>query len=95
MASAIAIPYTKYVAQISRAIVWREFVAKCCITTDSVRRIYGTNYDRRLLAVVLVVVVFSDNIVLEFKQYELSDLTRNFVGAAKIALSTLFLSQIL
>ena len=35
-----------------------------------------------------------DNIVKEFKQYGLSDLTRNFVGAAKIALSTLLVAGI-
>ncbi len=35
-----------------------------------------------------------DNIVKEFKQYGLSDLTRNLVGAAKIALSTLLVAGI-
>jgi hypothetical protein len=35
-----------------------------------------------------------DNIVKEFKQYGLSDLTRNLVGAAKIALSTLLVTGI-
>ena len=32
-----------------------------------------------------------DNIIKEFKQFGLSDLTRNFVGTAKIALSTLLI----
>ena len=35
-----------------------------------------------------------DNIVKEFKQYGLSDLTRNLVGAAKISLSTLLVAGI-
>jgi hypothetical protein len=35
-----------------------------------------------------------DNIVKEFKQYDLSDLTRNIVGASKIALSTLLITGI-
>ena len=35
-----------------------------------------------------------DNIVKEFKQYGLSDLTRNLVGAAKIVLSTLLVAGI-
>lgn len=35
-----------------------------------------------------------DNIVKEFKQYGLSELTRSIVGAAKIALSTLLLAGI-
>lgn len=35
-----------------------------------------------------------DNIVKEFKQYGLSDLTRTMVGAAKIALSTLLVAGI-
>lgn len=35
-----------------------------------------------------------DNIVKEFKQYDLSDLTRNIVGATKIALSTLLITGI-
>lgn len=34
------------------------------------------------------------NIVKEFKQYGLSDLTRNLVGTAKIALSTLLVAGI-
>ena len=33
-----------------------------------------------------------DNIVKEFKQYGISDLLRNMVGAAKIALSTLLIA---
>ena len=35
-----------------------------------------------------------DNIVKEFKQYGLSDLTRTLVGAAKISLSTLLVAGI-
>lgn len=35
-----------------------------------------------------------DNIVKEFKQFGLSDLTRNTVGASKIALATLLLTGI-
>jgi hypothetical protein len=41
---------------------------------------------------VLIVWVFRfDNIVKEFKQYELSDLTRMIVGATKIASATLLI----
>ncbi|MFN2396811.1 MAG: DoxX family protein [Bacteroidales bacterium] len=35
-----------------------------------------------------------DNIVKEFKQYELSDLTRTIIGAAKISLATLLVAGI-
>jgi hypothetical protein len=35
-----------------------------------------------------------DNIIKEFKQYGLSDLTRNIVGASKIALATLLITGI-
>ncbi len=35
-----------------------------------------------------------DNIVKEFKQYGLSDLTRSLIGSAKIALSTLLIAGI-
>jgi predicted neutral ceramidase superfamily lipid hydrolase len=35
-----------------------------------------------------------DNIVKEFKQYDLSNLTRNIVGASKIVLSTLLITGI-
>ena len=39
---------------------------------------------------ILVVWVFRfDNIIVEFKQYDLSDLVRSMVGASKIALATL------
>ena len=39
---------------------------------------------------ILIVWVFRfDNIVVEFKQYDLSDLIRSMVGATKIALATL------
>ena len=41
---------------------------------------------------VLYVWIFRmDNIIKEFKQFGLSDLTRSFVGAIKIALSTLLI----
>jgi tellurite resistance protein TehA-like permease len=41
---------------------------------------------------VLYVWIFRmDNIIKEFKQFGLSDLTRSFVGATKIALSTLLI----
>ncbi|CAI8392932.1 MAG: Uncharacterised protein [Owenweeksia sp. TMED14] len=41
-------------------------------------------------ASIIVVWVFRyDNIVLEFKQYGISDLVRNIVGASKISLSTI------
>lgn len=46
------------------------------------------------LSIVYVWIFRYDNIVLEFKQYELSDLTRNLVGAAKISLSTLLVAGI-
>lgn len=46
------------------------------------------------LAVAYVWIFRLDNIVKEFKQYGLSDLTRNLVGAAKIALSTLLITGI-
>ncbi len=35
-----------------------------------------------------------DNIVLEFKQYQLPDVVRNMVGASKIVLSTLLVAGI-
>tara|TARA_B100000787_G_C16047826_1_gene229851 strand:- start:152 stop:496 length:345 start_codon:yes stop_codon:yes gene_type:complete len=39
---------------------------------------------------ILIVWVFRfDNIVVEFKQYDISDLVRSMVGASKIALATL------
>jgi hypothetical protein len=40
-------------------------------------------------SIVIVWVFRFDNIVKEFKQYGLSDLTRNMVGASKISLATL------
>lgn len=43
------------------------------------------------LSIVIVWVFRFDNIVKEFKQYGLSDLTRTIVGATKIALSTLLI----
>lgn len=44
---------------------------------------------------IVYVWVFSfDNIIKEFKVYELSDLIRNIVGTAKIALSTLLIAGI-
>lgn len=46
------------------------------------------------VSIVIVWVFRFDNIVKEFKQYELSDLIRNMVGAVKIALSTLLVTGI-
>ena len=46
------------------------------------------------LSVMYVWVFRFDNIVKEFKEYGLSDLTRTMVGATKIALSTLLVAGI-
>jgi uncharacterized membrane protein YkgB len=46
------------------------------------------------LSIIIVWVFRFDNIVVEFKQYRLSDLTRNMVGAAKIVLATLLIAGI-
>lgn len=46
------------------------------------------------LSIIYVWVFRFDNIVTEFKQYGLSELTRNIVGASKIALSTLLVAGI-
>lgn len=46
------------------------------------------------LAVIYVWVFRFDNVVKEFKQFGISDLTRNFVGASKIALATLIITGI-
>lgn len=46
------------------------------------------------LSVCYVWIVRYDNIVKEFKQYGITDLLRNFVGATKIALSTLLIAGI-
>jgi hypothetical protein len=46
------------------------------------------------LSIIIVWVFRFDNIVLEFKQYRLSDLIRSMVGTAKIALSTLLIAGI-
>ncbi|WP_280769560.1 DoxX family protein [Salipaludibacillus daqingensis] len=46
------------------------------------------------ISIIIVWVFRFDNIVKEFKQYELSDLTRNIVGAAKISLATLLVAGI-
>ena len=44
---------------------------------------------------ILIVWVFRfDNIVIEFKQYNLSDLIRSIVGASKISLATLLIVEI-
>lgn len=43
------------------------------------------------ISVVIVWVFRYDNIVLEFKQYDLSSLVRNAVGASKIALATVLI----
>ena len=47
-----------------------------------------------VLSIVIVWVFRFDNIVKEFKQYGLSDLTRTMVGSAKIALATLLAAGI-
>ena len=41
------------------------------------------------ISIIVVWVFRFDNIVVEFKQYDLSDLVRSMVGASKIALATL------
>jgi hypothetical protein len=46
------------------------------------------------VSIVIVWVFRFDNIVKEFKQYGLSDLTRTMVGNAKIALATLLVAGI-
>ena len=43
------------------------------------------------ISVAYVWVFRYENVVKEFKQFGLSDLTRNFVGASKIALATLLI----
>jgi len=55
-----------------------------------------TMYAQILIAVSIVIVwVFRfDNIVLEFREYGIPDLIRNFVGALKISLSTLLVTGI-
>jgi hypothetical protein len=45
-------------------------------------------------SIIYVWVFRFDNIIVEFKQYELSDLVRSAVGAAKIALATLIVAGI-
>jgi hypothetical protein len=46
------------------------------------------------LSIVYVWIFRFDNIVKEFKQYGLSDLSRSIVGSSKIALSTLLVAGI-
>lgn len=46
------------------------------------------------VSIVIVWVFRFDNIVKEFKQYGLNDLTRTMVGSAKIALATLLVAGI-
>lgn len=46
------------------------------------------------VSIVIVWVFRFDNIVKEFKQYSLSDLTRTIVGSTKIALATLLVAGI-
>ena len=46
------------------------------------------------LSIAYVWIFRFDNIVKEFNQYGLNDLTRNIVGSAKIALSTLLIAGI-
>ena len=47
-----------------------------------------------VLSIVYVWIFRFDNIVKEFQQYGLNNLTRNIVGSAKIALSTLLVAGI-
>ena len=46
------------------------------------------------LSIIYVWIFRFDNIVKEFKQFGLNDITRNMVGASKIALSTLLVAGI-
>jgi hypothetical protein len=46
------------------------------------------------LSVAYVWIFRYDNVVKEFKQFGLNDLTRNFIGATKIALATLLVAGI-
>ena len=46
------------------------------------------------LSVAYVWIFRYDNVVKEFRQFGLNDLTRNFVGASKIALATLLVAGI-
>ncbi|MCA6379376.1 MAG: DoxX family protein [Cytophagales bacterium] len=46
------------------------------------------------ISIIYVWVFRFDNIIVEFKQYELSDLIRSAVGAAKIILATLIVAGI-
>jgi hypothetical protein len=47
------------------------------------------------LSVLYVWVFRFENIIQEFKQYDLSDLVRNMVGASKISLSALLIAGVL
>jgi hypothetical protein len=46
------------------------------------------------ISIAYVWIIRFDNIVEEFKYYRISDMVRNFVGAGKIALSTLLIAGI-
>ena len=46
------------------------------------------------VAVAYVWIFRYNNVVKEFKQFGLNDITRNFVGASKIALATLLVAGI-
>ena len=46
------------------------------------------------VSIIIVWVFRFDNIVKEFKQYQISDLLRNMVGTSKIAISTLLIAGI-
>lgn len=46
------------------------------------------------LSVAFVWIFRFENVVLEFKQFGLNDLTRNFVGSSKIALATLIIAGV-
>ena len=45
-------------------------------------------------SVFYVWIIRYENVVKEFKHFEINDLTRNFVGASKIALATLLITGI-
>lgn len=46
------------------------------------------------LSVFYVWIIRYENVVKEFKHFEINDLTRNFVGGSKIALATLLITGI-
>ena len=72
-------------------------ICKAVITKQNKNKM--TNYSTIAQVIVALSIVYVwifrfDNIVKEFKQYGLSDLTRSIVGSSKIALSTLLVAGI-